>query len=258
MSIQGKMKSNHLKWFFSILVAAFFLSCSDRPKNALSEKEMVNLLVDMQLAEAYENTLNTSNSKSRLDLGKRVLEAHNISQESLDTTLAWYGRNVDDYAELYDKVDKEILKRKKKYTAVEDAQTVSDDLWPYPEHLLFSSQSDDDTFSFIFPISDLEKGNSLHWNFYLPNSTGIKSILGVEYSDGRGEVIINNSNKSINKIEFQTDTAKEVKRIFGSIHIKDSKAFPVYIDSIALETTPLDTLIYKNKKRNQKTYHIGY
>ena len=71
-----------------------FASCS-RPSNVLSEKKMVDLLVDMELSEAYVNTQGgISTSEDRVNMGKRVLEIHKVSEETLDTTLAWYGRNL--------------------------------------------------------------------------------------------------------------------------------------------------------------------
>ena len=40
---------------FLMAVASILLGCSDKPKGTLSEKEMVRLMADMQLAEAYSD-----------------------------------------------------------------------------------------------------------------------------------------------------------------------------------------------------------
>lgn len=247
--------------FFIILEILFSLglfSCGGRPSNVLSEDKMVNLMVDMELAEAYQNTQGTISSQDRVEMGRRVLAAHSVSEETLDTTLAWYGRNMDDYSRLFDKVDKEILKRKQKYTEIPGMKELhADNLWPYSEHLVISPLSGYEYFSFILPNTHVKKGEILELSFHLPNSTSLKGILGVEYTDQSGEsVVSNNSSRNRQTFTLQTDTAREVANIYGTIYFKDRKDFPVYIDSIFLQTLPIDSLTYRSKKRSQKGYSV--
>ena len=243
--------------FFSLLLAG--MSCNGRPSNVLSEDKMVNLLVDMELTESYANTQMAASSKDKLEMGKRVLRAHGVTEEELDTTLAWYGRNMDDYAALFEKVDKEINKRKKKYTEQPGMKPIeTDNLWPYPTHLIISPLSGDETFTFSFPVSDMEKGKIMEFSFFLPNAATLKTTFGVEYSDGHGEAVITNTNNR-NKVDIslQTDTAKEVSRLFGVMHLKDAaKVLPLYIDSITLKAEAFDSLSYHQKKRSQKHFGI--
>ena len=243
---------------FILLIGTTFFSCGNRPSNVLPEDKMVNLLVDMEIAEAYTNTQSYATSEERIDLGKQVLEAHGVSEETLDTTLAWYGRNMDDYSKLFDKVDKELLKRKKKYTEVPEAMLAhSDNLWPYGEHLLISDLSAQEALTFSFPISEMEKGKILGFSMYLPNQTNIKSTFGVEYKDGTGEAGVHSvSTKNNIKVTLQTDTAKEVALIFGSMILREANNFPVYIDSISITTEPFDSLNYLNHRRGQKSYGL--
>ena len=238
-----------------MVAVAILISCSDRPSVVLKEKEMVDLIVDMQLAEAYVNTQGTLTYKEKEEIGRQVLAAHKVSEESLDTTLAWYGRNMDEYSKLYEKVDKEINKRRVKYTEIEGGTIKeSDDLWNYGEHLVISPLSGYDAFTFSIPYPEIEKGEIIKLSFFLPNSTSLKNTLGVEYQDGYGEALVNNSTKNKVEIELQTDSSKVVSRIFGTIRVKDLKALPLYLDSLSIKGDPIDTLTYRSKRRSQKSY----
>lgn len=240
---------------FAVVLSHFLISCSDRPSQVLGEKEMVNLLVDMEIAEAYSNTQNTRSTQKE-DLGKQVLEAHGVTPEELDTTLAWYGRNMDDYTALFEKVDKELNSRRIKYTEIPgEKQKESDELWPYSPHVVVSPLSGYESVNFSIPNPGIEKGERLLFSFYLTNPVSIKGTLGVEYINGNGEASLTNSNnKSSVKLELQTDSTQMVSRIFGTMFIKDSKNLPLYIDSISLKAAPIDTLEYRSKRRVQKVF----
>ena len=99
----------------AIFSASIFLGCDRRPKEVLSERKWSAFMADMQLAEACLNSsaVSVHSRDGRLELGRSVLAAHGVTQEQLDTTLAWYGRNIDNYSELFEKVDKEIVARRK-------------------------------------------------------------------------------------------------------------------------------------------------
>lgn len=248
-----KIRLSHIILSFSIAV---LMGCGGRPSYVLSEKKMVSLLADMELAEAYSNTQNNLSSQEKNDIGKRVLETHGVTAETLDTTLAWYGRNMDDYSKLFEQVDKEIEKRRKKYTEIPgDKEKEGDNLWIFAQHLTISPLSGYDALNFSIPAPEIEKGDILHFSFFLPNAASIKGTFGVEYKDGHGDATVSNSNNKHNiKIDLQTDTAREVSRIFGSMHLKDLKNLPLYIDSITLKAEPMDSMNYRTKKRLQKTF----
>ena len=245
------------KYHFSLLFFSLFIfvSCGSRPSNVLKENEMVKLMADMEIAEAYANTQTSISPHDREEMGKRVLEAHGVSEETLDTTLAWYGRNMDDYSELFEKVDKEISKRRKKYTEIPDQDSKeTDNLWIYGEHLVVSPLSGQDAFSFNIPYPALEKGDRVKLSLYLPNSSNLKNTLGVEYTDGSGEATLSNSTRNNVSLELHTDSSKTVSRIFGMLHLKDTKNLPLYIDSISIKGEPIDTTEYRSKRKLQKKF----
>lgn len=254
----------HIKYLFSgvcLLFSALISGCDDRPKEVLSEKKMVRLMADMQLAEAYVNMTGQPSSRGdyRLEMGRSVLAAHGVTQEQLDTTLAWYGRNLDDYSDLYAKVDKEILSRKKKLLNMTDEEmemAESDILWKYGKNGVISKLGNTD--SWIFSVSDpeLQKGDRLQWSMHITSPVQVNGVLGVEYEDGSSDAT---SSVFIgrNKLELtcQTDTGKTVKRVYGTMRAKDESYLPLYADSISVVRLPYDSMEYKTF-RNAKHYGI--
>lgn len=244
-----------------LLLAVLFSGCNNRPKEVLSEKKLVRLMADMELAEAYANMSNQSSQGKdyRYELGKSVLAAHGVSREQLDTTLAWYGRNLDDYSELYAKVDKEILNRKKKLMNLSDEEMEmqeGDILWKYGKNGLLSSLGYSDSWIFSVDDPELQKGDRLQWSMHIDAPVQMNGVLGVEYEDGSSEA---SSNVFIGRdrleITFQTDTAKTVKRIYGTMRLKDEKQMPLFADSIAVVRLPYDSVEFRFS-RNAKRYGI--
>lgn len=249
--------SRFISTSFAIGILFLLGACGGRPSNVLSESKMVSLMADMEIAEAYANTQTGVSANEKLEYGKRILEAHGVSQETLDTTLAWYGRNMDDYAKLFEKVDKEIIKKQKRFSETPEVKIKeADNLWPYSTHLIMSPLSESDVLTFSLPKPSVKKGDVLEFSFYLPNPASFKGTFGVEYTDGYGEASISNFSSGRKMImSLQTDTAREISRIYGFMQLKDSKMLPLFIDSIFIKTQPLDTLNYRSNKRTQK--HFG-
>lgn len=242
--------------FLTLLFTALLLAACGRAKGVLPEDEMVDLMVDMELAEAYVNTEMGGSNRERIEMGRKVLAAHGVSEESLDTTLAWYGRNMDKYAQLFNKVDREIEIRRKHYKALEGTTVKeSGNLWLLNPHVVISPLSGFDAFSFTLPNPETDKGDILIWSMNLPNQASVKGTLGVEYSDGSGEAnVVNTSSKNHVEIAFYSDSARTISRIFGTLHFKDEVKKPIYIDSIMIKTESIDTLNYRSKRRAQKIF----
>ena len=246
--------------FLSVwVVSALLVSCGDRPSYVLGEDKMVSLMADMEIAEAYSNQQTGGRTtKQKIELGRSVLAAHGVTPEELDTTLAWYGRNLDEYSKLFEKVDKEILKRKERYVEKDfDTEKLADNIWPYSNHLILSPLSGQDALVISLGEPPVNGGEKLNLSFSLPNRTNMKGLLGVDYSDGTSESINSVFNgKAKVEMNLQIDTAKTVSRMFGVFSVKDKKDLPLYIDSLKITTLPFDTIEYRQKKRTQKNYGI--
>ncbi|MDR1499776.1 MAG: DUF4296 domain-containing protein [Tannerellaceae bacterium] len=101
--------------FVIFLTAAAVLSCSKVPRGVLPEKKMKEVWIDMQLAESIINTDHKTypDSAHRIALFKSVFRKHNVTQALYDSSLVWYGENLDMLMTVYDlalsDIDKEIF-----------------------------------------------------------------------------------------------------------------------------------------------------
>lgn len=231
--------------------------CSKRPKGILSEDEMVSLMADIQVAEAYEQSgrvrdMGTGNDRELM--GRGVLMEHGVSIEQMDSTLAWYGRNMDEYAKLYKKVDDELRRRQEKFASAAgelENSGPSADLWPYGRHLVLTDRSLTEGIVAIIPPSEIEPGDKLTWKMRTMGASSHNLTLGVDYEDGTTSIVKTFANNSFDKwidVSLQTDTLLTVSGVFAIMNA-DSRSGRVYVDSIQLIHQPL------NREEYQKIHY---
>lgn len=233
-----------------ILVLAMLMmlvsSCIKRPEGVLSDKKMAPVIADLELTEAYIQTQRGSvNEEEQRATIERIIESHGLTREQFDTTMAWYGRNVDSYSELCTLVEKELSQRKKKLAGSKSLEIETSDLWPYPRVSTLSRLSSTDAFVFSLPTVDVQSGQRIEFKMRTNMSIDATAMLGVEYDNGvKGYFTRTVSNARRVNLTFQTDTAKKVKRIFGNVLLKENAVMPIWIDSIYLSALPFDSMEY--------------
>lgn len=94
--------------YILIFIFALF-SCSNKQngKQILSQKDFVNLLVDLHLADALATDHAVSIITGDLDsltIYTSVLDKYNADKSVFDATLKWYSEHPDKFAEVYDEV----------------------------------------------------------------------------------------------------------------------------------------------------------
>lgn len=247
-----------------IFLMTLLSACSKRPEGVLSEKQMVDIMADIQIAQAMSDTRYRNPGGEEVDyphLTEGILESHNVSREEMDSTLNWYGHNMDEYSRLFSKVDKELQKRVRRYAGSHERikKEVGDDqdLWPYSSHALLSSHSVSPALLLSIEKPMLNKGDMVVWKLRINSTTAsTTSVLGAEYSDGTtGYIIRHNSGKRNIETEFQTDSSKTVKRLFGSFRPSREGELPLWVDSISIVKSALDSLEYY--KVNQQILYKG-
>lgn len=231
------------------MVMVVLSGCGKRPKGVLSDKEMVQLMADMEVAEVYiQNNSNVMYNDSMRDRTiQYILNKRGIDKTKFDSTMTWYGRNIDVYQELYKKVDVELGRRQKKAVGGEALEAVQSglDLWPYSRHLIMSEIADMAALNFSFESDQIEKGDKLNLKLRTNGMDYSSAMLGVDYDNGLSTYSYSNQNSS-NKIDLslQLDTSLAVKRVFGYVRPKNKLQTPVWLDSIALERVPYDSTQY--------------
>lgn len=249
-----------MKHILLFLMAGMLLvGCSNRPKDIIDEKKMVEIMADLQITEAYERNGKAGpeiNGNNRELLGRGVLMAHGVTVEEMDSTLAWYGKNMDEYSKLYKKVDERLAKMQQKYAiqaGVSESDGPSTDLWPYGRQLVLDPNQLTDGIMVSIPIPDLELGDKLTWKLRTKGSSSRRMILGVDYEDGRME-LVENTNNGMDpwmEISLQTDTLNKVDRIFAIMNAEYSTP-RAFIDSIQLLHYPFNIEEYHKSGYQRK------
>lgn len=244
-------------WVGLMIIFIFLSGCSNRPKGVMSDSKMTDLLTDIILAQSYvdndQRYTHNDSLKDGIILG--VLKKHKVTEEEFDSTISWYGRNMDLYRELFEKVDKKIASRQRALSGAEnEGENEINDMWPFSRHTMLTSNSLTDNLNFSFPVSS-NKGDKFEWTFRLNKMAEGKIFLGVDYVDGSSSFISKSlyGDRQV-AIDLQTDTARIIRRIYGNFRLNSPAVLPVFIDSIIVKSLPFDSLDYF-KIHSQKNYY---
>lgn len=181
-----------------------------------------------------------------------------MSREELDTTLAWYGRNLDEYRDLYEKVDKELKGRRAVLLGKDENREeniASNSLWPYSKNGIISGLGNSDSWILSVDRPELQKGDMLEWSMHVKGSNAITGVLGVEYDDGTSEAVhtVFTARQNL-ELRLQTDTAKTVERIYGSMRLKSDARLPLFADSIYVRRLPFDSIEFRKYKEPEEIW----
>lgn len=234
------------------------VSCR-RDKEVIPEKELVRLLADLEVAQVWSRRPMGDHAFSSDSVGLAVLKSHGITPARLDSTMGWYGRNVDDYQELYAKVEKELDKRLAhlgQAKAIENSDG-SRDLWQSPRFVRLDDNSLLPGVAFSIDNPEIEPGEVVEWRMRQVAGVNLEVVLGGEYSGG-DNVYTSSSIYSRNTtgVKFYTDSTRRIKRLYGTMRTMDGAGKDVaLIDSLALIVTPMDSTQYF-RALHQKKYSI--
>ncbi len=242
------MNLKNLLILFSLLVPAI-CGCSGKQEEVLDKKEAVSLLTDLRITQAMFDTGQGQKTgfKNKEEAEMAVLRSHGVTPEKYRKTLEWYGANLDKY----DKVNQEVNKRiagKLKETDPNAAGLVDGDnnIWPYADHIMFTPISSSDGLTLSIGDPHIEKGGYTELKANINDvNTNMAILLGVEYEDGSMTYTGRSSSgfQQI-KVRVQTDSSRNVRRLFGYLRPVHELTHNVVLDSISLIKMPYDSLEY--------------
>ena len=244
-----------------IVIAAFtgilFSGCHKKKSDVLTDRKMIDLMVDMELGEAYIQQYSADeNDQLRSKVFAGILKKHGLTQAQFDSTMNAYGRNIDHYQELYKEVDKVLEKKQKAVTGLTANQTQNiNDIWPFTKYTLIDNRSEAEGINFSFTPEPLNRGSRLEWSFRISGSQEGELMICVEYDKGAMSYVsqsLYGNEKS--GITLQTDSARDIKRIFGYLVLNESRIQSIRIDSISLTHQPLDSMQYYRYRGQRKYY----
>ena len=114
-----------LKTYYFLFLSTFLLSCEENKPNdfILSEEQLVPILADFHLidAAAKQGVLqNNRNNFIRHKQYKSILHHHKVEEERFDSTLNYFSNHLDQFSEIYQKVEQKLVEDLSKYQESEE------------------------------------------------------------------------------------------------------------------------------------------
>lgn len=252
---------------FIILCTFVFIGCSNTPDKVLSQEKMAQLLADIHIGESVVDVERTKfyNDSLRKTVKQSILVKHNVTQEELDSSFSWYGRNIEEYIAVYDRVI-EILEEdltqigsgvSEKVAVTQEGD--STDIWEGIRHYAINPNSASQYITFsIAKNSHTQNGDYYTWRIKLiNNSSPINWGLAVDYADGSTEYIYATAaNEGWNNLKLISDSTKSISKVYGYIYATPNELQQLYIDSISLTRMRVDHNIYRQRS-GQRLFEYG-
>ena len=250
---------------FTVALLCIAAACDKAPKGVIPESTMEDLLVDIEMADAYIQSHwdQFPNDSSKLVLKQSVMAKYNVTPELYDTSLVWYARNMDSYLKVYDNVIRRLqdmrdeaadeasaspVQRNQEAMAASNhtyaMQGDSADLWHGVRRWVFSAPMTSGFVTFdLEPDREYAPGDRYEFQYKLANVRNtFRTFLAVDYRDGSTSLITNQLNhEGWNHVALQSDSTRLVSRIYGYIYYNMMRNDIAYADSLLLlrtHTTP--------------------
>jgi hypothetical protein len=243
------MRRKLFKYSIALLTMAMLIACSKVPRDVLSERKMKDVLIDMLLAENImsENYKAYIDSTSKAALYQSVFRKHNITQAVYDSSLVWYGKNLDVLIEVYDLATYEVNERIRdlgdvQASAAPSAGRDSVDVWPRRNYMTLQPGAlfNGTVFS-IRPEGPYPSGSSFVlglrvWGLTdkMRHTPAIR--IAAELTDTT--LVVNETlrTEGYHALTLKTPATKAVRRIYGYIRMDNAETgyYKIYIDSLSL------------------------
>ena len=247
--IKELMRNKLHRYGVVLLLGTLLVACSKVPDGILSEKKMQAVQVDMQLAEAMINldSKEFSDNARKEALYQSIFRKYDITQAEYDSSLVWYGRHLDIYMKVYDRVLADLNERQKalgdvQASAAPVSKQDSVDIWPRRTSLRLEPDALFNGVTFdIKPETNYSSGSSFVLGM---NVLGINEGMAykpeIRISADQGDTIVTVNDKVLrdgyHETVLKTVPTKQVKRVYGYIFMNnaDSSYYKVYLDSLNL------------------------
>ncbi len=236
---------------YVLLIGGFLLlfACGKTPRGVLSEKKMQAVLTDMQIAEAMIGVDYAAyrDSGYKEALYESVFRKHKVTQEVYDSSLVWYGKNLDIYMKMHDRIRTDLDVRIKELgdvqaSAAPATRNDSVDIWPRRPYLTFKQEAFFNGVVFdLKPDRNYPSGSNFVlgmrvWGLHPGMEQYPEIRLSVEHPDTTLTVNTRITQDGYYETRLQSLATKQVKRVYGYIRLDnaDTDYYRVYADSLSL------------------------
>ena len=264
-----------------LLLVLSLLACDRTPSGVMSMNKMADLIVDLQLAEAYiENHSGEFDTDSSKQVFKQsVFKKHGITQQDYDSSLVWYAHNMEYYTKAYEKAVNKLQHRYDKldvnggkeapgemmaggvpqggptHDAVprpshphlskigDDAKADTVDLWQGRRNYMLTQGARRGFITFdVQPDAGKQQGDRYKLAYRLSRcGNEFKVCLAVDYTDGAtSQMTRGTNNDGWITVDVQSDSARQVRRIYGYVSYDMKSGNMAAVDSLMLIRTHMN------------------
>lgn len=250
MSGDRKMKlkfiHRHIPVFLLVfLLALVVVGCQKTPDNVIPEKEMGSLLKDVFMADAMiaadYNKYSTNEKKQALY--ESVFKKHGVTQAEFDTSLVWYGRNLDVYMKVYDKVIDDLDAMSALVDSMPDISPYDTTLlWNAKEPIYFSSTQPRSLHSFRVEFDSVLPSYSkveLSMNvFGISDWMKRKPVVHLTLAGAKRSIMLTDTIRTdgINRFDLNVANLDSISSAYGYIRLVRDKDtyYKVTLDSVQI------------------------
>ena len=253
--------------YWSLVTLLVMSACNKAPDGVISENKMAHLLADLNKAEYYVETHSSEfpNDSTRMALKQSIFVKHGVDQEMYDHSLEWYGCNMDVYTDVCDRAmrqledEKKSLHKRAEHEPLHPTRELDSrrgtyasrgdtaDVWSGRRSWVLTAGMHQGTLRWDqHPDDEHQPGDKYMLRVRIKsNGSSMTATLAADYNDGSTSTITRPlSTSDWNVLTLQTDTLRQLRRIYGYIHYAMRPQMIAFVDSVSLVRTHLDRNTY--------------
>lgn len=239
------MKKTKTAVILSLILTFCVAACSKVPSGIIPPHKMAKLIADTHTAEAVidNNRRIFNNDSMRRAMQQSVYMRYGYTTAEVDSSLAWYGRHIKLYMDVYDEaieiLEQRLIESGNRVAAANALSVAGDsvDVWPSARTLTFNDRMPSQYITFSFDRDhNWLRGDHYTWRahfFNTPNDA--RWLIGTQYADGTVETISESiSGDGWKELKIQTDSTADPVRIFGYLYSLPKPGANMRLDSLEL------------------------
>lgn len=245
-----------------MIVAVMAVSCRKVPSYVIAPDEMAELMADMHIGEAMvdHNRRQYESDSMKQVVKQSIFAKYGITSEQFDTSMVWYGHNMKEYMDVYDKtvsiLETRLAEIGNRVSAEQSLSIAGDsvDIWGGPRYIYVNALSASNILTFdISQDENWEKGDSYTFRAKVINARGnSRAAIAADYEDGSVEFVnMASEGDGWKEVTFIGDSTRMPVQIYGFFSVFPEGGTSVYVDSVALVRNRLNPSRYGQRYRQR-------
>jgi uncharacterized protein (UPF0248 family) len=225
------------------------VACSRVPKGIIPERKMQQIVTDMHLADAIISAdyYSFQSDEDKKALYQSVFDKHRVTEAIYDSSLVWYGKNLDVYMQVYNMALTDVKKQIEKIGEIVPEKVLTSDedmvdIWSIGRYHEFYPASLSNSLIFNFKdVEDYSSGSIFVLGLQVLGLVpGMQSPVEVHLRAEQNDttIIVNNKidRDGYYELIVRTLPVRKVKRVHGYVRLNES-AVPyhkIYLNDLSM------------------------